>query len=66
MKLNVLVQQDEGGYFVANVPALPGCLSQGWSHDEALGNIKEAIEEWLEIMEAKKYVDMSQAIEIVV
>ncbi len=29
MKYRVLIEQDEGGVFVAEVPALPGCLSQG-------------------------------------
>ena len=29
MKLHVLIEQDEAGYYVAEVPALPGCLSQG-------------------------------------
>ena len=43
MKLHVVVEQDESGYYVAEVPALPGCLSQGKTHDEAIANIKEAI-----------------------
>ena len=47
----VIVEQDEAGYFVAEVPALPGCLSQGKSRDEALANVKEAIEGWLEVVE---------------
>jgi predicted RNase H-like HicB family nuclease len=39
-------EKDEAGYYVAEVPALPGCLSQGETYDEALSNIKEAIEGW--------------------
>lgn len=54
MKLHVVVEKDETGYYVAEVPALPGCLSQGKTQDEALVNIKEAIESWLEVMEAKQ------------
>ncbi len=50
MKLQVVVEQDEAGYFVAEVPALPGCLSQGKTHDEAIANVKEAVEGWLEVM----------------
>jgi len=38
----VLEQEDDGGY-VVNVPALPGCVSQGDTRDEALKNIREAI-----------------------
>jgi predicted RNase H-like HicB family nuclease len=53
MKLHVVVEQDEAGYFVAEVPALPGCLSQGKTRDEAIANVKDAIEGWLEAKEAK-------------
>jgi predicted RNase H-like HicB family nuclease len=43
----VLHDADEGGYWV-EVPALPGCYSQGESREEALGNVREAIELYLE------------------
>jgi len=43
----VLLQEPDGGY-VATVPALPGCVSQGDSREEALRNIKEAIDLYLE------------------
>ncbi|HWG96557.1 MAG TPA: type II toxin-antitoxin system HicB family antitoxin [Nitrospira sp.] len=66
MKLQVVVEQDEAGYFVAEVPALPGCLSQGKTHDEAIANVKEAIEGWLEVMEAKRVVDAERTVEVVV
>ncbi len=66
MKLHVVVEKDETGYYVAEVPALPGCLSQGKTRDEALVNIKEAIEGWLEVMEAKQAFDPTQTVEVVV
>jgi len=44
VKIHVLVEKDEAGYFVAEVPALPGCLSQGKTKEEALQNIREAVE----------------------
>ncbi len=48
MRLKVILEpSDEGGYTVS-VPALPGCLSEGDSRDEALQNIREAIELYLE------------------
>ncbi|KAF5428961.1 putative nuclease of the RNAse H fold, HicB family [Candidatus Methanophagaceae archaeon] len=48
MKLKVALEpQEEGGYTVY-VPALPGCISQGETYEEALENIKEAIELYLE------------------
>ena len=51
MKLHAVIEQDETGYYVAEVPALPGCLSQGKTREEAIANIKEAIEGWLEVMQ---------------
>ena len=52
MKYRVLIEQDEDGVFVAEVPALPGCLSQGRTRDEALRNIREAIAAYLESLKA--------------
>ena len=48
MKLKIVLEpQEEGGYTVY-VPSLPGCISQGETYEEALENIKEAIELYLE------------------
>ena len=48
MKLKVVLEpSDEGGYSVL-VPSLPGCISEGETLDEALANIREAIELYLE------------------
>lgn len=49
----VTVEQDEAGYYVVSCPALLGCHSQGKTEEEALANIREAIEGWLEAEEAK-------------
>lgn len=43
MKYRVLVEQDEDGIFIASVPELPGCISQGKTRDEAMSNIKDAV-----------------------
>ncbi len=48
MKYRVLIEQDEDGVFVAEVPSLPGCISQGHTRAEATENIKEAIALYLE------------------
>ncbi|MBI4644874.1 MAG: type II toxin-antitoxin system HicB family antitoxin [Deltaproteobacteria bacterium] len=48
MKFRVIIEQDEDGVFVAHCPALPGCISQGATRDEAQANIKEAITGYLE------------------
>jgi len=51
MKLQVVLEpSDEGGYTVY-VPALPGCISEGDNIDEAMDNIQEAIELYLEPVE---------------
>jgi len=66
MKLHVVIEKDESGYYVAEVPALPGCLSQGKTREQALDNVKEAIEGWLEVMESKQAFDSSRSVEVVV
>ena len=66
MKLHVIIELDEAGYFVAEVPALPGCLSQGETYEQAIENIKEAIEGWLEVMESKQSFDPSTLVELTV
>jgi len=53
MKLKVVIEKDESGYYVVEVPALPGCFSQGKTLDEAKKNIKEAIVGWMEVMNTK-------------
>jgi predicted RNase H-like HicB family nuclease len=52
MRYRVLIEQDEDGVFVAQVPALPGCVSQGTTRTEALANVQEAIEAYLESLKA--------------
>jgi predicted RNase H-like HicB family nuclease len=47
MRYRVVIEQDEDGMFVAECPALPGCISQGRTRDEAVSNIKDAIEGYL-------------------
>jgi len=51
VKLPVILTEGEDGYIVAEIPVLPGCISQGKPKEEALANIKEAAELCLESME---------------
>jgi len=54
MKYRVVLEpQEEGGYTVY-VPSLPGCVSQGETKEEALANIKEAIEVYLESLRGQR------------
>ena len=48
MRLRVVLERSDDGGFTAYVPALPGCISEGETEEEALANIREAIELYLE------------------
>jgi predicted RNase H-like HicB family nuclease len=47
----VIVYSGEDGYFIAECPSLPGCISQGSNREEAIGNIKEAIHGYVVALE---------------
>ena len=47
MLYRTFIEQDEDGWFVAECPSLPGCISQGRTRDEAIANIKDAIAGYL-------------------
>jgi predicted RNase H-like HicB family nuclease len=53
MKFRILVTADEDGVFVATVPSLPGCVSQGATRAEALTNVREAIEGYVESLRVR-------------
>jgi len=53
MTLKVIIEPGEDSGFIAHVPALRGCWSQGASRDDLLANIREAIEAWLEAEQDK-------------
>lgn len=53
MKLPVTLERDETGMIVAECPAIPGCVSQGKTEEEALANIREAIVACLEVRAAQ-------------
>ena len=48
MKLKVVLEASEDGGFTVYVPSLPGCISEGDSREEAMANIREAIELYLD------------------
>jgi len=53
MRLKVVLEPSNEGGFTIYVPSLPGCISEGESEDEALRNIREAIELYLEPVDFK-------------
>lgn len=72
MKYTAVLQRENDGGYVATVPALPGCVSQGDTREEALRNIEEAIDLYLEDVKAagepipvedgREYVEVSAGI----
>jgi len=52
MRCTVILQKEDDGGYVVTVPVLPGCVSQGETREEAVRNIEEAIELYVEDMRA--------------
>ena len=61
MKLKVVIEKGVDGYYVVTVPSLLGCISQGKTKEEALENMKEAIELYLEVLQEKKIKKLKKA-----
>ncbi len=66
MKVKVVIEPSEEGGFTVYVPSLPGCVSDGETEEEALRNIKEAIELYLEPTEDDAVLnDRARVVELV-
>lgn len=73
MKYTVVLQRENDGGYVVSVPALPGCVSQGDTREEALKNIEEAIELYVEDVKAagepiptedgREYIEVTTGVE---
>ncbi|MEW6532890.1 MAG: type II toxin-antitoxin system HicB family antitoxin [Thermodesulfobacteriota bacterium] len=66
MKLKVIIHEAEEGGFWAEVPALPGCVTEGDTWDELMNNVREAAEGWLLAAEDLKTTGHDRVAEIVV
>lgn len=67
MKLRAIIHPAEEGGFWAEVPALPGCATQGETKEELLHNLQEAIEGCLSVeLDPKSTTDKDQVVEIAV
>ncbi|OGO30720.1 MAG: antitoxin HicB [Chloroflexi bacterium RBG_16_56_11] len=66
MKLRVVLEAAEEGGYTVYLPSLPGCISEGETEEEALANIKEAIELYLEPVEDDLVISKSKTIKEVV
>ena len=62
MKIKVILEPSEEGGFTVYVPSLPGCISEGDNEQEALVNVKEAIELYLEPVEDELFVSDSRLV----
>ena len=65
MKFKVVFEPSDEGGFTVYVPSLPGCISEGESFEEAMANIKEAIELYLEEEEPVGLPEKAQIVELV-
>ena len=65
MKLPVILRPGEDGWLIAECPVIPGCISQGKTREEALANIREAIELCLETREEEASWTLPQRYEVV-
>jgi predicted RNase H-like HicB family nuclease len=67
MKIKIILEPSEEGGYTAIVPSLPGCISEGETREEALSNIREAIELYLEPVEDEHLtVPNSEIVELAV
>jgi len=67
MKIKAIIHPAEEGGYWAEVPALPGCITEGDSMDEVLNNLKDVIQGWLDVAnESKQPESNSEVIEIAI
>ena len=60
MRFKILITEGEDGWLVVECPSLPGCISQGRTMDEALENIKDAIQGCLDVLGERIDAEQSQ------
>ena len=67
MQIKAIIHPAEEGGYWAEVPALPGCITEGDSMEEVINNLQDAIQGWLEVANESKIVDeKSHVIEIAI
>ena len=65
MTLQIVLEPSEEGGFTATVPSLPGCISEGRNREDALKNIQEAIELYLEpVADDAQFSDRAETVEL--
>ncbi len=67
MKIKAIIHPAEEGGYWAEVPALPGCITEGDTIEEVMANLKDAIEGWLEVANSREAIaSTDQIVEIAV
>ncbi|AVH72843.1 MULTISPECIES: type II toxin-antitoxin system HicB family antitoxin [Nostoc] len=67
MKIRAIIHPAEEGGYWAEVPALPGCITEGDTIEEVMANLKDAIEGWLEVANSRNAIESTdQVVEIAV
>jgi predicted RNase H-like HicB family nuclease len=67
MKIRAIIHAAEEGGYWAEVPALPGCITEGDTMEEVMANLKDAIEGWLDVANSRDVVESTaQVVEIAV
>ena len=62
MKIKAIIHSAEEGGYWAEVPALPGCITEGDTMDELLVNLKDAIEGWIEVANNSQSIESNAQI----
>jgi len=63
-KFTIILEQDEDGVWVSECPSIPGCVSQGGTREEAIVNIREAIQLCLEVRAERAMVPDIETLEL--
>jgi predicted RNase H-like HicB family nuclease len=66
MKIKVIIHEAEEGGYWAEVPALPGCITEGDTYDELIANIKEAVEGCLEVIAERNINNQATLTEVTI
>lgn len=65
MKIRAIIHPAEEGGYWAEVPALPGCITEGETIEEVMANLKDAIEGWLDVANSRNAIESTdQVVEI--
>ncbi|PIG91378.1 type II toxin-antitoxin system HicB family antitoxin [Gloeocapsopsis sp. IPPAS B-1203] len=67
MKIKAIIHPAEEGGYWAEVPALPGCITEGDTIEEVMSNLKDAIEGWLDVANSRNPIESTaQVVEIAI